>query len=363
MTSHYKPENNPLAEDLDHILYHTRSLWEELRGKRLFITGGTGFFGAWLLESFVWINTKLELDASVLVLTRNYEAFRQKLPHIASNPAIQFHIGDIRDFIFPKGDFSHIIHAATTSAISTFNNLEDSIAKYDTIGGGTKRALDFAVQCHAEKFLLTSSGVVYGRQLADMVNIPESIETAPEPTDPVSVVGESKRVSELLCVLYSKRIGIESKIARCFSFVGPYLPLDLHYAIGNFIRDGLKGGPIQIHGDGTPCRSYLYASDLMIWLWTILFRGESCRAYNVGSEEGITIAEAAHLVAQSFQIPIEVKIAKIPSKSKHMNRYVPSTKRAQAELGIGQQISLQNAIKKTIAYYAGANKISSMENI
>ena len=182
--------DNPLAEDLDHILAHTEGLWEELRGKRLFITGGTGFFGCWLLESFAWVNDKLGLNASALVLTRNREAFQKKAPHLAGHPAIRFHVGDVRDFNLPEGEFSHIIHAAATSARATFHG-EDSLVKFDTVVGGTRHTLDFAVQCHAKKFLLTSSGVVYGKQPSGMTHIPEDYCGAPDPADPDSVWGLS----------------------------------------------------------------------------------------------------------------------------------------------------------------------------
>lgn len=339
--------DNPLSGDLDHILTHTEGLWEELRGKRLFITGGTGFFGCWLLESFAWANDNLELNASALVLTRNYDAFQKNAPHLANNPAIRFHIGDVRNFNFPEGEFSHIIHAASASAVGKFMN-EDPISRFDTIAEGTRHTLDFAVKCYAKKFLYTSSGNVYGKQPSDMTHISEDYSGAPEPDDPNAALGVGKRVAEFLCMSYSKKYDIETKVARCFSFVGPYLQLDIHYAIGNFIRNGLNGGPIRVNGDGAPYRSYLYAADLTVWLWTILFKGESCRLYNVGSEEDVTIADLANTVAQRFQKPVEVRIAKSPDPNRLPDRYVPATKRAQTELGVKQIVNLREAIKRTI---------------
>lgn len=348
---------NPLASDLDHILDHTEGLWEELRGKTLFITGGTGFFGKWLLESFIWANDRFELKATALVLTRDYKAFSKSAPHLAANPAIQFLIGDVRDFDFPQGEFSHIIHAATTSAVATFNN-EDPLVKFDTVAQGTRHTLDFAARCHTKKFLLTSSGAAYGRQPVALRHVQEDYTGAPDPVDPNSALGEGKRAAEFLSAHYSRNYDIETKIARCFSFVGAFLPLDIHYAIGNFIRDGLNGDPIQINGDGTPYRSYLYAADLTIWLWTILFNGESCRIYNVGSEEDVSVAELANIVAHSFSQPIEVRIAKSSAPGSVPERYVPSTERAQRELGVRQVIGLKEAVERTVLYFRNQGALS-----
>lgn len=349
-TEQKNSQNNPLAGDLDHILSHTEGLWEELRGRGLFITGGTGFLGCWLLESFAWANDKLDLNASALVLTRNYDAFQKKAPHLAANPAIQFHGGDVRDFDFPEGEFSHIIHAAATSAIATFNN-EDPLVKFDTVVGGTRHTLDFAARCHARKFLLTSSGAVYGKQPSDMTHVPEDYFGAPDPNDPNSAWGESKRVAEFLSSLYSGKYGIETKIARCFSFLGPHLPLDIHYAIGNFIRDALNGGPIQVNGDGTPYRSYLYAADLTIWLWTILFHGQPGEACNVGSDEAISIGDLARCVSSCFEKSPEIVIVQTPVLCRPPVRYVPCIDRANKKLGLQCWISLDEAIKRTIQFY------------
>ncbi|MHB0913512.1 MAG: NAD-dependent epimerase/dehydratase family protein [Armatimonadota bacterium] len=337
---------NPLTSDLDHVLAKTDGLWDELRGRRIFITGGTGFFGCWLLESLLWANDKLGLNAKTCVLTRNPDAFRNKAPHIVGHPSIEILAGDVRTFEFPSGEFSHVIHAATDAS----NRLiaDEPLAMFDVIVEGTRHMLDFTSRCGAKKFLLTSSGAVYGRQPSDVPNISEEYAGAPDPLDPGSVYGEGKRAAELLCAVYSKIYGIETKIARCFAFVGPYLPLDEHFAIGNFIRDGIGGGPIRVGGDGTPYRSYLYAADLAVWLWTILMRGRSCRPYNVGSERSLTIAEVANTVANAFQPPLEVVIAKEAVPGKPAARYVPSTQNAQRDLNLEEYIDSDDAVRRTI---------------
>jgi nucleoside-diphosphate-sugar epimerase len=341
--------DNPLAADLDHVLDHTRELWEELRRGRIFITGGTGFFGCWLLESFAWANDRLGLNASALVLTRNLAAFKKKAPHLAVHPDIHFHPGDIRSFEFPTGSFSHIIHAATESSAKL--NAEEPLTIFASIVDGTRRTLDFAVQCGARKFLLTSSGAVYGRQPPDMTHIPEDYMGAPDLIFPGSAYGEGKRAAETLCALYSRQYGLEGKIARCFAFVGPFLPLDAHFAIGNFIRDGLNGGPIVVLSDGTPRRSYLYAADLAIWLWTILFKGQSCCPYNLGSDEPISIAEVANLVAMQFPEKITIEIHGKSDPLKPQEQYVPKINKANSELGLGVLVPLEVAIQKSIRFH------------
>ena len=340
---------NPLADDLDHVLAHTVGLWDEMRGERLFITGGTGFFGCWLLESFAWANDNLGLNATAVVLTRNLESFRKKAPHLASHHAIQFHIGDVRSFQFPVEPYSHIIHAAAESSLRL--NEENPLLMFDTIVEGTRRTLEFARHCGAKKFLLTSSGAVYGKPPSEITHISEDFRGDLDTMNPRSAYGEGKRVAELLCTFYAKQLGIQIKIARCFAFVGPYLSLDAHFAISNFIRDGLSGDPIRIKGDGSPCRSYLYASDMAIWLWTLLFRGKPCCPYNVGSDIEVTIFDVASLVADQFEPRPRIEITANRIVSHSAERYIPSTQRARHDLGLHSIVRLPEAVKRTLDWF------------
>jgi len=345
---------NLLARDLDEVLAATLDLWEELRGGgHIFITGATGFFGCWLLETFAWANSRLSLGAQASILTRNPGNLAEKLPHLA-DAGFDIVVGDIRSFDFPPGEFSHVIHAATESSAEL--NANQPQLMFDTIVEGTRHCLDFASHAGARKFLLTGSGAVYGKQPSHLTHVPEDFTGSPDPLDPNSAYGEGKRAAELLCALASERSGLEPKIARCFAFVGPYMKLDAHFAIGNFIRDRLEGERIVVRGDGTPLRSYMYASDLMIWLWRILFRGESCRAYNVGSDHAISIADLAREVTAvdagggegPSHTPVQILGTPVPGVP--ATRYVPSTARAQAELGLRCSVPLHEAIKRTVAW-------------
>lgn len=336
-------------EDLEHIFAHTHDLWGELQGRRIFLTGGTGFFGTWILESLSLIQQKLNFNLEVVVLTRDPESFKMRLPHLAKNSLIKFHTGDVQNFEFPSGIFSHIIHAATPASAKL--NTEDPLTMYNTIVDGTKRVLEFANQCRARKFLLTSSGAVYGKQPPQITHLTEEYSVVHSPQEPPSAYADGKRAAELFC---ESATSIEVKIARCFAFVGPHLPLDAHFAIGNFIQNTLRNEPIQVRGDGTPTRSYLYASDLMIWLFTILIKGVPGRPYNVGSEEDLTIADLASEVARSSGV--QIKIEKKPVPGSVPTRYVPSTQRAQNELGLKTHIPLNVAIEKTIRWHREKDK-------
>jgi dTDP-glucose 4,6-dehydratase len=237
-----------------------------------------------------------------------------------------------------------VIHAATERYFPPGG--ERPVSTFDADIAATRRTLEFARTHGAARFLFTSSGAVYGKQPPEMTHIPEDYPGAPSPSDAGSAYGQAKRISEFLCSSYASVYGFDALIARLFAFVGPYLPLDANYAIGNFIRDGLAGGPIRIEGDGTPYRSYLYAADLAIWLWAIFFRGVSARPYNVGSPKALTVGDLARRVVAVTAPGANVEIARQAQPGAPPSRYVPDTRRAETELGLRVSIPLEEGIRR-----------------
>lgn len=339
------------VEDLEHIYQNTKDIWESFRGKSIFLTGGTGFFGKWLLESFIYANEKLNLNAKITTLSRNPEQFlNENIFYRKYINNLFFIKGDVLTFNYDINDqFDYIIHGAT--AASDTLNKESPLLMLDTIILGTKKILEFANKQKLNGFLFISSGAIYGKQPENVQHVKESDSFKVDINNSNSAYSEGKRAAELYCSIYATKHSIPIKIARCFAFVGPYLPLDTHFAIGNFIKNFINKENIIIQGDGTPLRSYLYSSDLTIWLWKILALGGTNSVYNVGSDESISIEGLAKKVLDNNNGEALKVVISQPRSKNELLQYVPSIDKAKIELGLCVNIDLDTAIKKTKLFY------------
>ncbi len=315
----------------------------------ILLTGGTGFFGKSLLRYWADLERNGQAISTVTLLSRDPARFAAQYPALVSHRWLHLVQGDVcNPDSLPKGlTFTHVLHAATDS---TTGPQLTPLQRFDQIINGTRNILDLAISTGASRFLLTSSGGVYGPQPLHMEQIPEDYLGMPDPLNPSNAYSVAKRCAEHLCAIYREQYGLETVIARCFAFVGKDLPGDVHFAIGNFIRDALERTEITVAGDGTPIRSYLDQRDLAEWLTVLLERGQSGRAYNVGSDEGISVADLAALVRDVLSPGKKVRILgkheDAKSSSQHRNVYVPSIKRAREELGLNVRIPLREAIRQ-----------------
>jgi dTDP-glucose 4,6-dehydratase len=320
--------------------------WEGLRDARVFLTGGTGFVGRWLVGAFVHANREHALRAHLDVLTRDPDAFERACPDLAADAAVALLEGDVRTVELAAVDCTHVIHAATPS--DEHLNTERPREMLDIIETGTKRVLDLALRRRAQRLLLVSSGAVY---LPPAPAGGYSEDSAIGPLWPAesSAYHAGKRAAEAL-TLSAARAGLPVTIARPFAFVGPHLPLDRHFAMGNFMGDALGGRVVRVKGDGTPVRSYLYAADMAVWLWTMLLHESAAGAtYNVGSEHAVTIAETARVVAAAGpNVGVAFGAEGAP---RPRDVYVPATRRAHRDLGLRETVGLTEAVRRTMAWH------------
>lgn len=311
--------------------------------QRILLTGGTGFFGRALLR--YRLASGMDPGTHICILSRQPERFCAAYPELACGAQISFVQGDIqdRDSLPWNQSFTHVLHAATDSTLGpSLTPLE----RFNQIVDGTRHILDLAVATGATRFLLTSSGGIYGPQPADLDAIPEDWPGSPALDVAATAYSQAKRAAEHLCALYHDAHGLQTVIARCFAFVGPDLPLDVHFAIGNFIRDALEAEAITVTGDGTQLRTYLDQRDLALWLWTLLMEGHDGEAYNVGSDHVISIADLAYLVRDLVAPQKQVQVLGQSGAPGSRNRYVPRITKIEELHGLRVETNLEQAIQE-----------------
>ncbi len=340
--------------DLRHVLETMEPRLRQLAGASILITGATGWFGVWLLDVLCAADDTLRLGIRIVAVSRDPRHFAARYPGFGADPRIEWIQSDVRQ-LAPHGDgFTYVIHAATDTSVRP--GAASPLRLFETIVDGTRCAIA-AAGATCKGFLLLSSGAIYGLGALNSTHFAEGDPGGPKAFSGKSAYAEGKRAAEQLAIIAAGN-GVPVRIARCFAFVGPHMPFDRHFAIGNFIADAVDGRRILVKSDGRPLRSYLYMSDLLRALIAILVDGVAGRPYNVGSDIAITIEELAHRVNRVVGgngVQIE------GAASDPLDRYVPNTTRLRSELGFAQEVPLDAAIART-AKWRRAEQIRSMRS-
>jgi dTDP-glucose 4,6-dehydratase len=329
--------------ELRQLVHRNESMLGSLGGASILITGATGWFGVWLLDLLCTADDLLQLGVRVTAVSREPVRFLEKYRGFSGDPRITWIKADVRQ-LDASGDFSHIIHGATDTSMSSANDA--SLQLFESILDGTRRVIA-AAGSRCKSVLLLSSGAVYGPARHGIVRFVETEPGGPDPASVNSTYAEGKRAAEHLGAI-AATMGVPIRIARCFAFVGPHMPFDRHFAIGNFIADAVHGRPIRVRSDGLPQRSYLYMTDLMVALLLILTKGSIGRPYNVGSDLAVTIEQLAHCVDR---VVGGQGVSTEGAASDPRDRYVPDTTRLRTELDFAPEVALETAIARTAAWY------------
>lgn len=317
----------------------------------LLVIGGTGFFGKSILDFFQREGLNAWNIDRVIVMSRNAERLKSEAPSLLS-ANIELFSADIShtDYL-PQADF--VIHAAASS--DARNYLARPLEERKNIQAGVLNYCRLAKIFHPNsKIIFVSSGAVYGTQPEYLERIPENYSFS-DPND----IPEGKR--DYACAKRDAELAIQQlgedglsvSIARCFAFVGPWLPLDQHFAIGNFIADSLANRPITVKAQHKVYRSYMYVDDLVEWMMTIADHSSpQCPTFNVGSDEAILMGELAQIVAYGFGQNVNVP----PIIDTRVDRYIPAIFKICDELGVELKYDLPSAIAATIRAIRNRNQ-------
>jgi nucleoside-diphosphate-sugar epimerase len=323
-------------EDLEAVFCHVGKDWEKLRGKNVFLTGGSGFFGSWLLETLLFSEDRLGLGVKIWALSRDPKRFRERLPYLAGHSSVFSVGGGVEGFAFPREKMNFVIHSMVPDPGVRLPEME---AWFEA---GTARLLELAARDKCDGFLLCSTGAVYQTQ-----NRPLREEDPLIPLDAPLSYGRIRRQVEDQCREACSDRGLTLKIARGFAFAGPRLPQNAGFALVDFLKDAAVGKNIKVKGIGEPVRSYLYASDMAVWLWKILLTGQETIEFNVGSEEGMRLVELAKRIADFAQQKVEVLGE--PSSGAVQNKvYIPAVQKVRESLDTPAILSLDRILKKMV---------------
>ncbi|NTW28737.1 MAG: NAD-dependent epimerase/dehydratase family protein [Coriobacteriia bacterium] len=319
-----------------------------LAGERVLVTGGTGFMGAWLAWMISVLNDDYDFGIDLMLLSPHAREFKTRIPELAGRADITFIERDVCDITALPADVHYVIHAAGNPDSRV--HASDPLRTMSVIADGTRALLDAVIeQSNVKSVLMVSSGLVYGGQPLEVAAVSESYRGGPECNTIASVYAESKRFAETASAAYCSQYKLPIVTARPFAFIGPYQLLDKPWAVNNFIRDAIHGGPIRILGNSETVRSYMYPSDMAVWLLAILVNGVPGTAYNVGSPNGVTLGRLADTIAARFSSPPEVVFRAVGDQ--RPSRFVPDISRAK-DLGLELTVGLEDALARSIAWHS-----------
>lgn len=325
------------SQDLEDILLASEKSFRQLHSLKIMVFGGTGFIGKWLIGALSLADSKLNLRILIVVASRNPERAKSIFRDLRHENIMFVDIKDLDRPDIPHCDI--YIHAATPTTNSESTLRSDS-SSYLTITDFIVKSAGIAKNSPVVMHL--SSGAVYGIQDMQTLFRLEDTVTITNPTDHYTKA--KLEIEDLLQKAQEKDL-IRALSPRLFAFAGPQLPLDAHFAVGNFLHDGLAGKPISVLGNSRTRRSYLYPTDLIHILIEMLVKLPT-QTINVGSDQSINMENLANLVSsKTNRLPIQLL-----GEDREPSNYVPSVENLRRYVTQKEFINIDEILERWLSW-------------
>lgn len=339
-----------LRQDCLESLKLQPDLLNRLTRQRIAVVGGTGFIGTWISETVAALNDELGGSTRVDVYGRSAASWADAHQHLSSREDIRSVCVDVRSSFELPQDTTHVLFAAGLADPRV--QASEPLRVHETALLGISNTLAASSRLESlQRFVNISSGLVSGNKNS-ATGLKESDIGHLDFTRVHNTYAESRRAAENLVSVYGNQYKIPFTTARAFTFLGPYQSLDLPWAVNNFIRDAVTGNDINLHGDGSTRRSYLYGSDAATWLLRLLVDGQDGEIYNVGGDEPISHAEIAKKIASRILPNPRVIFKSQPNSEKRGEDFFPDLYKVQTDFGLLSTIKIEHAIERIILWHA-----------
>jgi nucleoside-diphosphate-sugar epimerase len=355
-----------LAEDLERICIDLSLEFANLSGGRLLITGGGGFLGYYLVQAALhWNRTRPGAGAIDVVVYDNYmRGVPEWLESLRGDPTLTLVRHDmIQPLPADIGHFDWIVHAAGIASPIFYR--AQPLKCIDANINGLRNLLDYAVAQRDQGtpvrgFLFYSSSEIYGDPSADMIPTPETYRGNVSCTGPRACYDESKRFGETLCVTFARQEGLPVTIARPFNNYGPGLKISDGRVLPDFARDVLADRDIVMLSDGSPTRTFCYATDAVTGYYKVLVNGHPGEAYNIGIDKPeISMADLGRRVVETSRELFGYQgrlVLGQPKEADYLidnpNRRCPVIDKARQHLGFDPKIGIDEGIRRSLIWYS-----------
>ncbi|MFH1080983.1 MAG: UDP-glucuronic acid decarboxylase family protein [Pseudomonadota bacterium] len=305
--------------------------------RRILITGGAGFLGSHLCDKL------LEQGHDVICVDNFFTGNKDNILHLLPHPHFELIRHDITNPIYLEIDEIYNMACPASPLHYQYN----PIKTIKTSVMGAINTLGLAKRVKA-KILQASTSEVYGDP--EVHPQPELYWGRVNPIGIRSCYDEGKRAAECLMMDYHRQNAVKVKIVRIFNTYGPRMAVNDGRVVSNFIVQALTHQDITVYGNGSQTRSFCYVDDMIDGIIRMMATPDDFLGpVNLGNPYEFTILELAERIIRMTGSRAKIIFRPLPQDDPAQRK--PDIRLARETLGWQPEISLEEGIKKTIAYF------------